>query len=357
MRLIDQVLGIRRRWFVLAAGLTALAIPAGALTAPSHAAKQLTERVTSVSKTMSGSDGFKVGFQVQQGAPTGYGGRYASLVIININQTSGHATQANQYTFKKKVKFTGSSSLSTGSFKATFANKKGTLKMSFHGKGKTFKIGTPKGCTGSGGTGRKGTLSGTLKLNAKETGGKFGTITIKSIPATMSTATYTCSPPLVKGVALSPPPTAKTLVIASKSTSGSVDEEISVTEKGTGYTFLHNYSITGEPSTDYSYSTDLKTRHHHRGKRNLRNRHVHGHAQVRQGLSGHPERHHVLSADGVDRHHHADGIEGPHGLSPAASEVGRPRCGRLSIGAGLSARSFAVRARPIAALDPSAASG
>jgi hypothetical protein len=228
----------------------ALGLPAAAL------ASKPTERVVTKTITEKSADGFRLRIEVAQGALTGYGGRYPNEFIIDLNKTSGKSTQANQYTFYSKKGFKGSSSLSSGSFKDKFSNGYGSLKMTFHATGSTFTIHTPKGCQGAGGKGRHGTLRGTMTIKA---GGKLGTVKLKSISATLSTATYTCNPTQPKGVSLVPPPTAKTEVLASKSTSGAVTEEISVTQGNPKtYYILHSYTVTA-PSSDYTYSSDLKS--------------------------------------------------------------------------------------------------
>jgi hypothetical protein len=212
----------------------------------------VTQHVVTNTVTEKKNDGFKLNFTVQQGEPTGYGGRYPNSVIVNLNKTSGKATQKNQYTFNKHVKFVGSLSFSGGTFKATFPNNDGKLNMTFHPKGSTFTAHVPKGCKGTSGTARRGTLKGTFKLKA---GGKIGTVTVKSIPATLSNALYSCNP-ASKGVQLFNPPTAKVGAYASAGSPSLVT--IFSDSRGSGFDFSHTYTVKG-PSSNFTYKSDLSS--------------------------------------------------------------------------------------------------
>jgi hypothetical protein len=220
-----------------------LALPASAMATTQHV----------VTNTVTKTDGFRLNFTVAQGQPTGYGGRYPPDVIVNLNRTSGAATQTNQYTFTKGVHFTGSSSLSSGKFQATFAKGRGSLKMTFHPKGSIFTVHAPKGCKGSG-KARRGTLSGSFTLKAD----KLGTIKVKSIPATLSNAQITCNPSN-KGVNLYAPPTAKVGVNATQ-VSGKDHISVFSLSRGSGFSFMHTYGITVASSTnDFTFASDLSS--------------------------------------------------------------------------------------------------
>lgn len=230
---------------VLGASLIGLALPASAMGA-------VTQHV--VTNKVNGPSGFKVSFTVQQGQPTGYGGRYPPVVIVNVNQTSGSATQANQYTFSKGIHFTGSTSFKGGHFQGTFAKGRGSLNMTFHPKGSTFTAKVPSGCRGKGGKARRGTLSGSFTLKAD----KLGTIKIKNVAATLSNASYTCNPP-TKGVNIFAPPTAKVGVNAYQGGGKDRIQIFSLT-RGSGYNFLHSYTINVASSTnDYTFAPDLSS--------------------------------------------------------------------------------------------------
>ncbi len=243
-----QLIGIRRRWFVLGAGLIGLAglsFPAGVLATQHVRTKSITQHI--ITNTVTKNDHFKVNFTVQQGAPTGYGGRYANSVIANVNKTSGASTQKNQYTFTKNVHIKTDKSFAAETVTATFAKSEGKLNMKWSPKGSTFTAHVPKGCSGTGGTARRGTLKGTFTLKA---GGKIKTITIKSIPATLSNANYSCSASS-KGVQLQAPPTAKIGAYATAGTKAQVS--IFSDSHGSGYSFTHTYTVDG-PSSNFTYS-------------------------------------------------------------------------------------------------------
>jgi hypothetical protein len=251
VRAFQQLIDIRKRWVVLGVGLvgmaSAMALSTGATATTQH---MVTQHV--ITNTVTKTSGFKLNFTVQQGQPTGYGGRYPNAVIINLNHTQGSATQANQYTFSKSVKFTGSSSFSSGHFQATFAKGRGSINMTFHPKGSVFTVHPPKGCKGSPAKARRGTLSGSFTLKAD----KLGTVKVSSIPATLSNANFNCNP-TAQGVYIFQPPTAKTGINASL-ISGKAHLSIFTSTRGSGFDFLHTYSITG-PASDYTFASNLSS--------------------------------------------------------------------------------------------------
>ena len=222
-------------------GLAGLSFPAGVLATQHVRTKSITQHI--VTNTILKNDHFKLNFTVQQGQPTGYGGRYPNYVVVNLNKTSGSSTQKNQYTFTKKVHIKTDKSFSSETVKAKFPNGDGKLSMTWHPKGSTFTAHVPKGCKGSAGMARRGTLKGTFKLKA---GGKIGTVKVTSIPATLSNALYTCSPSS-KGTQLVQPPTAK---VGAYATAGSTTSQVSIfsDSRGSGYSFTHTYTVNGPKS-------------------------------------------------------------------------------------------------------------
>jgi hypothetical protein len=247
VRVLQQLIGIRKRWIVLGATLVGFAFPATPMATTQHMATQHV-----ITNTVTKTSGFKLNFTVQQGQPTGYGGRYPNSVTVNLNRTSGSATQANQYTFTKGVSFTGSATFSSGHFHATFAKGRGSLNLTFHPKGSTFTLHAPKGCKGSPAKARRGTLTGSFTIKAD----KLGTIKVSSIPATLSNTNFTCSP-RAQGVYIFQPPTAKKGINASL-VSGKAHISIFSLTRGSGYSFSNSYSITG-PASDYTFATDLSS--------------------------------------------------------------------------------------------------
>ena len=226
---------------MLGVAILGLVVPASAMASTEHV---VTNKVTK-------AGGFKLSFIVQQGQKTGYGGRYPNSVTVNLNRTSGKATQSNQYSFFGGVHFSGSKKLNSGHFTAKFAKNRGSLNMSFHPKGSSFTVHAPAGCRGKG-TAHRGTLSGSFKIKAD----KLGTIKVKSIPATMSTANFTCNG-TPKGVYLFQQPPGKKGINASL-VNGTANISVFSSTRGKGYNFLYTYSIKG-PASDYMPSADLKT--------------------------------------------------------------------------------------------------
>jgi hypothetical protein len=227
-------------------GLVGMSFPAGVL-ATQHASQKSSITQHIVTNSVLKNDHFKLNFTVQQGALTGYGGRYPSTVVINLNKTSGSASQKNQYTFSKKVHIKTDASFSKESVSATFSKNYGKLKMTWTPKGSTFTSHAPKGCSGSAASARRGTLKGTFKLKA---GGKIKTVKIKSIPATLSNTNFTCNGSS-KGVQLISPPTAKVGAYATGGSKTSVS--IFSYAHGSGYNFTHTYTVSGVKS-DFTYS-------------------------------------------------------------------------------------------------------
>lgn len=229
-------------------GLVGLSFPAGVL-ATQHASSKGSVTQHIVTSTILKNDHFKFNFTVQQGDLTGYGGRYPNQLIANLNKTSGSATQKNQYTFDKKGEVNIKTDANFVSEKVSANLPSGDkLKMTWSPKGSIYTAKVPKGCKGSGGKARKGTLKGTFKLKA---GGKIGTVKVSSIPATLSDANYTCSSSS-KGVLLNQPPTAK---VGAYAVGGSSKAMVSIfsDSQGSGYVFDHTYTVNG-PKSDFTYS-------------------------------------------------------------------------------------------------------
>lgn len=244
VRIFRPAFTVRRSLVVLGAVVGGLVFPAISTATP----YQIT-----TSPIHKGSKGFMLSLNFRE-IPTGYGARYISLAGI-LAKTSGNASENDTYAFsatkKYPVKFTGN--LSSATINATFANGRGSAKLTWHATGKLTHITVPKGCKSDiagvhRGRRRTGTLSGSFTLHAD----KLGPITQKGFKkATIQTVFWTCHPHMTYQVqtAVGVP-----YVNAFMGPSGKVTEQIeqSTNNFSQGWAFTHTFSIRGLPSSDYS---------------------------------------------------------------------------------------------------------
>jgi hypothetical protein len=244
-RIVGQLFTIRRTSLVVGAIIVGLAFPGGAMAAGGLA---YTEHITTPGVMK--NHGFKLSLRIFQGTPTGYGGRNPNTVVAILKRKNGHATQVNTYSFSRGIRFKGSKDLAYASGKGTLANRRGSINMTFHATGPASKASVPKGCGGTPGRKRPGVLKGSLKLKAD----KLGTVKLRSIKATLSSANYTCQKS-VKGYLLETPGGRYYVAASKKKASGSVREEISLVKQGGGFLFTYTYSVAREPTSDYKLNT------------------------------------------------------------------------------------------------------
>jgi hypothetical protein len=97
-------------------------------------------------------------------------------VGVMFNRTAGKASQMHSYSFSEgvKVKVSGASASIKGSF-----GRYGNVNLKLKGAGAAKKGVVPKGCTGTAGKSRAGTLRGSFKLVADST--YFKTVSAKSL--------------------------------------------------------------------------------------------------------------------------------------------------------------------------------
>jgi hypothetical protein len=244
---------VRRSSLVLGSVVVGLAFPAASMAATD------TVSTTPIHK---GSQGFMLRLTIQQGPPTGYGGRYPNAVTATLvkKSDSGHATETDTYTFsgqQKHLKFTtGSKALQYVKITGKATNGDGSINMAFHATGKPVHFKVPNGCfsdTGaSGGTKRSGTLSGSYTLHAN----KLGTIKQKSFKATISNISWTCSRP-THGYEVQTL-TGNPYVDVFRGAKGKVTETIDDSGRVGGpvaWSFEHSFIVRGLPSSDYKLST------------------------------------------------------------------------------------------------------
>lgn len=101
---------------------------------------------------------------------------------IMFTRSSGKALQLHSYSFSQGVAATVKGNLASGKVTAALG-KYGAIKLKLSKVGKGKKGVVPKGCTGTPGTTRTGTLSGTFKLVADTT--YFKTVSLKKLKATL----------------------------------------------------------------------------------------------------------------------------------------------------------------------------
>jgi hypothetical protein len=247
-RIFRPVFGIRRSSLLLGTAAVVLAFPAGAMA----------NLYTLNTKPTAKIHGFKLRLDAFN-TTTGYGGPNASDLMAFLVRTREHVTQTSAYSFNVHIKLKGKANLSSAQLNGTLVDSRGSINMTFHGKGATSRA--PGQCGGEAGKKRSGTLSGSFTLKAD----KLGTIKMNSTQATLSTASNNC-------VAPQPCPTSGYLVegfnggytvCASKAKSTSAVREVirlfkagdPVPKIGDGWAFQYTYAAKDEPTSDYTPNT------------------------------------------------------------------------------------------------------
>jgi hypothetical protein len=242
---------LRRSLLVLGTGVLGLVFPAASM------AVTYQIKTTPIHK---GSQGFELTLKIDQGIPTGYGGRYPNSVQGILFKHNGSATENDNYTFLggkgHPLKFTpGKKLLQFAQIKGTFAKGRGSINMFFHATGSIHRVKVPSGCTGHGGKSRSGTLSGSKPGSFFLHADKLGTIEQKSFKATMSTAAFQCTKP-THGYDVLTTGNNPIYVDAHKASANAlVSEEFDDSPHGNGWAFDYKYTISGLPSSDYTIDT------------------------------------------------------------------------------------------------------
>jgi hypothetical protein len=92
-------------------------------------------------------DGFKLSLNIVQARPCtpggcAYGGPFPPAATRVLVKKRGHVTQTASYS-SSRIKFTNRKDLSTATVKGTFANRHGSINMTFHATGPVIH---PKSC-------------------------------------------------------------------------------------------------------------------------------------------------------------------------------------------------------------------
>lgn len=183
----------------------------------------------------------------------------------------GSVFQGSDYTFHSGLTLSGSKKLSSAHISGTFADKRGSIKMNFTATGAARKVPVQKGCVGTPGEKRTGTLRGSFDLKAD----KLGAVKLGSVRATLERPPHLklCAGPRgVQGsgaaspqrhyLYTSPPHRGEAngvRVIAFKPRgTAPVREEIDTFSRRDGFSVYYSYAVNA-PRTDYTLSSNLSS--------------------------------------------------------------------------------------------------
>jgi hypothetical protein len=196
-----------------------------------------------------------------------------STQAVTTSESSGQSTDVTaflrrgdetaSYSFRKGVKFTAKSNLSSARLRATFLQHRGRIKMRFKATGKTQKVPVPKGCHGKPGKRRKGIMTGTFKLKAD----KLGTVRIARIKMFLEKPfIYTggfCGGTggrAFHGTSLNASSNGRHQrvdVFVQKPRKGHVTYNVSLVKFASAFTFSWGLSTTKAPRSAYTFSSNL----------------------------------------------------------------------------------------------------
>lgn len=255
--MIARIFTFRRSLLLLGVTVAGLAFPAAMVVANASARDTAKKAPTVILKsgTTKSNKGFNLRLFAYQ-APGLYGGITRYLTVY-MTRKSGHATQTAEYIFSSHVKMTAAKHQTSGTIKGKLPGGRGSIRMTFHSTSRSSKA--RGACGGSKGSKRSGTLSGSMTLKAD----KLGTVKLRSIQATWSSATYLCpGPPSPhtcpsKGYLLEAPHA--TYLCFSKPTAKSrVSEVIELVKGGSsGFGAYYVYAVANAPSRDYKVGAKL----------------------------------------------------------------------------------------------------
>lgn len=258
---ISRFRGVGLAGLGLALGTAVVALPGPAIAAGNHKGKakptcgsKPSTLCTISTRAVGKNDGFKLHLYLSQ-TNSGYGQPNQTTFSAILKRTRGHATQTNEYSFSKHIKVTGKPGLSSAHVTGTLAGDRGTVNMTFRATGPASKAAGR--CGGAKGQKRPGVLSGSLTLKAD----KLGTVTLKTVKATLSSAINLCSPGLKKGYLVEGYHGVYYVAAWKASKTRRVHEAITVSDQNAnkGYGFTYTYSVANEPTSDYTVGSKLST--------------------------------------------------------------------------------------------------
>jgi hypothetical protein len=184
----------------------------------------------------------------------------------------GTVLQNSDYTFTSGLTLRGSRKLGSAHISGRFADKRGSIDLSFTATGPATKVPVQKGCVGTPGEKRKGMLRGSFVLKAD----RLGSVKLGSVHATLvrPPKITACFGP-ARGVQdsrdagrqrhflyTSPPHRgeANGVRVAAFKPRGTapVAEEIDTFSRRPGFSVYHKYAVYA-PRSDYTFSRDLSS--------------------------------------------------------------------------------------------------
>lgn len=249
----------------MALGTAVVALPGPAMAAGHHKRKTKTvcrhaNILCSIStRAVRKNQGFRLRLTATQ-SNEGYPGELNSTAFNAIlTRKRKHVTQTVEYSFSKGIKLTGNKSLTKATIKGTLADGRGSISMTFHSTGPERKASVPKACRAGGFPGHKrsGVLRGSLTLKAD----KLGTVRLKSVKTTLSTAVLGNCTHSFKGYLLEGTRGEYYVKATKPSKTGSVAEQILVNKSANSgnWAFAYTYTAFNEPSSDYTVGSGLST--------------------------------------------------------------------------------------------------
>jgi hypothetical protein len=178
-----------------------------------------------------------------------------------LDKRTGESTESVSFRFTAGVAFAGSSDLSSAQVTGNLLDDRGSINLAFSPNGAPSAVPVPKGCTGTPGSLRRGTLTGSLILNAD----RLGTVTLTAADATLATPpgisecsgarSHRSQGTAIEGEASRGGEGA--YVFAFKpSRSGSAREGVTLFRAGDGFSFSWSFSAL-VPRSDYTFTSDL----------------------------------------------------------------------------------------------------
>jgi hypothetical protein len=245
---------------LLAATTVALAFPAAA-----SAAGTTEWLFTGKVKT---NDGFKLSLRALPNSR-----HHPTTVDAFLHRRSGSGVgsvfQDSDYTFTRGLTLFGSKKLGSAHISGTFAGKRGSINMRFTATGAATKVPVQKGCFGTPGEKRKGTLRGSFDLKAD----KLGSVKLGSVRATLERPPHitACAGP--RGVQASgdagrqrhylntgPPHRGESngvgVDVVKPGGTAPVTEEIDTFNQRHGFSVYYDYGVYA-PRTDYTFAANL----------------------------------------------------------------------------------------------------
>lgn len=219
-------------------------------------------------------DGFKLSFRVGPNSSHGP----VTLEALLHKQTGrglGSVLQNSNYIFDSELTFRGSKKLGSAHASGTLADKRGFINMTFTATGAATKVPVQKGCRGTPGEKRKGTLKGSFDLKA----GELGTVKLASVRATLlrlpkvklcygrargdreSSRAGRQRPPLA-ALYTNPHhregPNGVHVEATKPRGTGLVTEDIEAFDSGHGFSLAYEYAVEA-PRTDYTFTSNLSS--------------------------------------------------------------------------------------------------